>query len=293
MRLSIVHETRYTYERPVAFTPHRLLLRPRDSHALRLLSASLELSPPGETRWMYDAFGNCVCVFSPLGEATHLNIVSRLALERYPAPLIPQVDDPRSGFPIVYEAADRVALSPFMNPETDDDGDEVLTWLRGLIGAPSEPALFLIQRLNSAIHQSFTYGERYEEGVQSPSETLARRGGTCRDFAWFMVEGLRRLGFAARFVTGYIYSSRHAHMRGACATHAWCEVFLPRLGWTEFDPTNGLAESADLIAVAVARTPSEAAPVSGARIGDPGTAELNVAVSVQMLEEAQGGKVAA
>ena len=107
--------------------------------------------------------------------------------------------------------------------------------------------------------------------------------GTCRDFAWLMVEALRRLGYAARFVTGYLYSPREAvaGVRGAGATHAWCEVFLPELGWTEFDPTNGLAESPDLIPVAVTRTPAEAAPISGAIYGDGGHSELTVHVDVR------------
>jgi transglutaminase-like putative cysteine protease len=97
-----------------------------------------------------------------------------------------------------------------------------------------------------------------------------------------MVEALRRLGYAARFVTGYLYSpSQRTGVRGAGATHAWCEVFLPELGWTEFDPTNALAESPDLIPVAVTRTPAEAAPVSGAIYGDGGQSDLTVHVDVR------------
>src|SRR5690606_28362157 len=120
--------------------------------------------------------------------------------------------------------------------------------------------------------------ERYEEGVQRPDFTVLQGSGTCRDFAWLMVEALRRLGYAARFVTGYLYSPDLAsgRVRGAGATHVWCEVFLPDFGWTEFDPTNALAESADLIPVAVSRTPSEAAPITGAIIGDPGFSNLEV-----------------
>jgi transglutaminase-like putative cysteine protease len=85
-------------------------------------------------------------------------------------------------------------------------------------------------------------------------------------------------------VTGYLYSPGHEEMRGAGATHAWCEVFLPELGWREFDPTNALAESGDLIPVAVARTPAEAAPVSGSIYGDPGQTSLTVHVDVRPAE---------
>lgn len=84
-RLIIRHETRYDYDRPVRFGPHRLLIRPRDSHAMRLVDASLELSPPGDTRWVYDAMSNCVCWFTPQGEFDQLRIVSNLTIDRYPS----------------------------------------------------------------------------------------------------------------------------------------------------------------------------------------------------------------
>jgi transglutaminase-like putative cysteine protease len=130
------------------------------------------------------------------------------------------------------------------------------------------------------------YGERAEAGVQAPAQTIRGRRGTCRDFAWLMVEGLRSLGFAARFVTGYLYDPAEGAgtVRGSHATHAWCEVFLPSWGWTEFDPTNGLTESADLIPVAIARSPSEAAPVAGTLIGDAGKRELHVDVDVRLID---------
>ncbi|HRD29101.1 MAG TPA: transglutaminase family protein [Caulobacter sp.] len=275
-RLTIHHETRYSYERPVRFSQHRLLLRPRDSHALRVIEARLSLSPPGETRWVYDALGNCVCLFEPGGEARSLIIVSRLVTERFPAPLSP--DDPGTGMPVAYGLEDRTVLAPFIAPATEADGGALQEWLRSLTGAPGEPALDLLMRMTGAIHQGFEYRERQVAGVQTPGQTLRLRSGACRDFAWLMIEALRRLGFAARFVSGYVNGG--GARRGAGATHAWVDVFLPDLGWTEFDPTNGLAESADLIRIAVARTPREAAPVSGAILGDPGRAELTVGVMV-------------
>jgi YD repeat-containing protein len=279
-RLTIVHETRYTYERPVRFGPQRLLLRPRDSHAIRVVDASLGLSPQGRTRWVYDALGNSLCWFTPDGEATRLTITSRLVIERFPAPLAPfQPDDPHTASPIVYSPEDRRVLAPFIAPATEDEEAVLIAWLHAQMGPPDEPALDFLLRLNRAIHDDFAYQPREQHGVQAPSETVRLAGGTCRDFAWLMVEALRRLGYAARFVTGYLHDPVGA-ARGAGATHAWCEVFLPDLGWTEFDPTNGLAESADLIPVAATRTPAEAAPVSGSVIGDPGRCDLHVRVEV-------------
>ena len=281
-RLRIRHETRYSYERPVAFGPHRLLVRPRDSHAIRIVDASLAFSPGGETRWLYDALGNCVCLLTPQGETRELAIVSELLIERFPAPLAPsQISNPHTATPIVYERVDRKVLEPFMDPATDDSSGELLKWVRSQAGGVHEPALDFLLRLNQAIHRDFDYRARQEEGTQEPDFTVAHGAGTCRDFAWLMVEALRRLGYAARFVTGYIYSPASSSVRGAGATHAWCEVFLPDLGWTEFDPTNGLAESADLIPVAVSRTPEEASPIAGVIFGDPGTSDLQVRVEVR------------
>ena len=282
VRLCIRHETLYTYERPVRFSTHRLLVRPRDSHATRVISAHLTLSPKGDTRWLYDALANSVCCFTPRGESTALSIVSDLTIERFPASLMRRdVADPQTVTPIVYAAADRLVLAPFTQPVTEDADGRLLGWLREQVGSLNEPALDFLLRLNRNIHADFEYSARDQGAAQDPGHTVAIRSGTCRDFAWLMVEALRRLGYAARFVTGYLYSAKTASVRGAGATHAWCEVFLPELGWTEFDPTNALAESPDLIPVAVTRTTAEAAPVSGAIYGDGGQSTLTVHVDVR------------
>jgi len=284
-RLCIRHETFYGYEKPVSFTPHRLLVRPRDSHAIRVVDAVLTVSPPGETRWLYDALGNSVCSFTPGGTSTGLSIVSELVIERFPAALSdPKIEDPQTATPIVYAPVDRAVLAPFVEPVTEDADGDLLRWLRGQVGSPHEPALDFILRLNQAIHDGFEYQARDWGVAQEPSQTVKVGAGTCRDFAWMMVEALRRLGYAARFVTGYVYCPSLGAIRGAGATHAWCEVFLPDLGWTELDPTNALAESPDLIPVAVARTPLEAAPISGAIYGDPGQTSLAVHVEVRAAD---------
>jgi transglutaminase-like putative cysteine protease len=180
-----------------------------------------------------------------------------------------------------YDLSDRAALAPFLAPAAGDVAG-LAPWMRQQLGPAGESAMDFLLRLTWVIHEGFDYRARVEEGTQSPATTLARTSGTCRDFAWLMVETCRRLGYAARFVTGYLHSPHPAAVRGAGATHAWCEVFLPDLGWVEFDPTNGVAESADLIPVAVSRTPAEAAPISGAVIGDPGETRLTVAVTVAL-----------
>jgi transglutaminase-like putative cysteine protease len=284
-RLSIRHETLYTYERPISFAQHRMLVRPRDSHAIRVTNALLTVSPPGDVRWVFDALGNSVCCFTPQGESTALSIVSELTIERFPADLSDlNIQDPQTATPIVYAPPDRAVLAPFIDPVTDDAEGDLLKWLRSHVGSPQEPALDFLLRLNRAIHEEFEYEARDLGAAQDPGHTVRLGRGTCRDFAWLMTESLRRLGYAARFVTGYLYSPSHSEIRGAGATHAWCEAFLPDLGWTEFDPTNALAESPDLIPVAVTRTPMEAAPITGAIYGDPGQTNLVVHVDVRACD---------
>ena len=287
-RLKIRHETFYGYEKPVAFAQHRLLVRPRDSHAIRVVDAMLTVSPPGDTRWVYDALGNSVCCFTPGGESTGLSIISDLVIERFPTQLSDvRIQDPQTATPIVYTPADRIALAPFIDPVTEDAEGDLLKWLRGQMGSPHEPALEFILRLNRAIHDGCAYEGRDMGAAQDPAHTVRMGSGTCRDFAWLLVEALRRLGYAARFVTGYLYCPAHGDLRGAGATHAWCEAFLPDLGWVELDPTNALAESPDLIPVAVARTPMEATPISGSIYGDPGETSLTVHVDVRTADSLQ------
>jgi transglutaminase-like putative cysteine protease len=275
-RLSIHHKTHYRYGQAVGFGPHR----PRDSHADRLVQASLELYPAGETRWTYDAHGNCLCWYQPKGLSDCLSIVSHLVIDRFPAPLgMMTVVDPHSSTPVVYSAADQAVLAPFMSPVTAPDA-AVHDWTRRHIGAPGEPALDFLTRLNRAIREEFRYAVRTEPGVLAPGDLVRQGFGSCRDLAWLMIESLRGLGYAARFTTGYLYSPESTY-HGAGSTHAWCEVFLPSLGWMDFDPTNALVESPDLIRVATTRTPDEAAPISGHIFGEPLFQEMQVDVQVR------------
>ncbi len=276
-RLRIRHESVYAYDRPIRLGEWRLMMRPTDSHAVRVLDAGLALSPAGQTLWTSDVYGNSVCRYTPGAASDRLSVVSTLLIERFPAPLIARHSSPAT---IAYTPDERAALTPFMTPALPAARAH-LDWLQGRLPYRDEQAIDYLQRINSDIHAAFTYGVREEEGTQSPEETIASGSGTCRDFAWLMIETVRRQGYAARFVSGYLYAPAAA-LRGAGATHAWCEIYLPDMGWLEFDPTNGLAESPDLIRVAATRLPSEASPMSGVVEGDAQAAlTVNVAVTLE------------
>ncbi|OYY12380.1 MAG: hypothetical protein B7Y70_05595 [Rhizobiales bacterium 35-68-8] len=146
----------------------------------------------------------------------------------------------------------------------------------------------LVEAINGAIKTDFTYNARVEEGTQSPARTLELGSGTCRDFALLFIEAVRELGFAARFVTGYLYTShldlnltsQEDEVKGAGATHAWAEVYLPGAGWIDFDPTNGLIGTDHLVRVAVVRDPRQASPIVGSFFSENPSAFLGMEVEV-------------
>src|SRR4029077_16945743 len=142
--------------------------------------------------------------------------------------------------------------------------------------------LAVMEAMTHAIKAEFRYEARHAEGTQTAAETIASRSGTCRDFAVLMMEALRSFGVATRFVTGYLYDDTSGTTRGGGTTHAWCNVYLPGAGWTEYDPTNGLVAGANLVRVGVARSAAQALPVSGGYVGAAGDSiGLNVDVSVR------------
>jgi transglutaminase-like putative cysteine protease len=275
-RLRIRHETIYDYPAPTTFGAWRLRMRPMDAHGQRVINAWFDLTPPGPTRWTYDAYGNSVCHFTPLIAAPRLSVVSHVLVERFPAPLWPlDLHKPPITAPITYDEATRTIIAPFIHPATPDD-DAYRDWLIANAVTPGETALDYLVRLNRAIHSGFTYETRETGAPRIPAATIAQGSGSCRDLAWLMIESVRRLGFGARFVSGYLHAG--TGIVGGGSTHAWCDVYLPDLGWIEFDPTNGLVESPDLIRVAVARTPGEAAPMEGLA----GTQEATLTVHIDV-----------
>jgi transglutaminase-like putative cysteine protease len=276
-RVRIVHTTSYFYVKPVRFTTHRLMLRPRDSHDLRLLDATLGISPPGASmRWAHDVFANSVCMVDwEEAVADRLDIISSLDLQHYPAMrrLAGEGLDPVAEYyPFGYAADEFPDLARLMERHHPDPERTVDAWAHGFLkkGEPTR-TMDLLVGMTQAIKADFTYVGREAEGTNLPTVTLATRTGACRDFALLMMEALRSLGLAARFVSGYVYDEDLVDSAeptvGGGATHAWCSVYLPGAGWIEFDPTNGLIAGRNLIRVCVARAPEQAVPIAGGFIG--------------------------
>ncbi len=143
----------------------------------------------------------------------------------------------------------------------------------------------LLRSITVGIKKDFLYTRRSQKGVQSPSETLQSRRGSCRDFAVLMMEAARSLGLAARFVSGYIFvPGMEARTLGGGATHAWMQAYLPGAGWLDFDPTNSIVGNRNLIRVAVAWDPTQVLPLWGTFTGSA-SAFLSMDVTVSVTED--------
>jgi transglutaminase-like putative cysteine protease len=281
-RLEIIHRTYYNFSGPVQLAPHRLLLRPREGHELRILSARLDTWPLARIRWHRDAFDNAVAIASFDTPATRLEIASQIMVEHYDeAPLDFLVDESAVHYPFEYEADTGTAMQPYLRADDVADPSALEGWLAKL-WQPGEPVetYVLLARLCKAIQQSFSYEAREQPGVQSAADTLARGIGSCRDFATLFLKAVRFWGLAARFVSGYLNAPSSDGRSGA--SHAWAEVYLPGAGWKGFDPTIGEITGSRHIAVAVARRPDTVSPVTGSYFGPPG-AKLAVGVWVREL----------
>ena len=275
--LTIRHLTRYRYRNPVALGEHRMMFRPRESHDQRLIDHDLTIFPvPARHHSVQDVFGNSVGVVGFTGRTTELSFESRVRLEHTPLPAFADPDgeiEVYSGaMPFDYSPDDLPdLLSSLERPHNDPEG-LVAAWARRFVKPVGKTRLQgLLSEMTQAIYADFRYNTRLQGGAQTPLQTLALGTGSCRDFAVLMIDAVRSLGLAARFVSGYIYSPHfNPEGRGRVGgghTHAWVRVFLPACGWVEFDPTNGIVGNADLVRVAIARDPRQAVPLHGAWSG--------------------------
>jgi transglutaminase-like putative cysteine protease len=270
--LTIRHLTRYRYANPVEFGEHRIMFRPRESFDQHVLESRLKITPePSDLRYMHDVFGNCIGIVRFGAKARELTFESENTLVHRPENALEMPissDGGMNSYPFAYVPADLPDVYSSMLRGYPDSGRSVDAWSRRFLqNLPKVDAIGALAAMTRSIHNEMTYVSRRSGRPQSPTETLTLGKGTCRDFAVLMMEGVRSLGLAARFVSGYLHVPAHfegdAKHKGGGNTHAWVRVFLPNGGWVEFDPTNGLIGNRDLIRVAVVRDPTQALPLSG------------------------------
>jgi len=295
--LSIRHLTRYRYRNPVGLGEHRMMFRPREGHDQRILSHDIRISPtPARLRSVHDVFGNSVGVVGFKGRARELSFESFVRLEHTPLPAFADIDGEielyTGAMPFAYSPDDLPDLAQSMQRLHPDPQGIVDQWARRFVHrVGSTPLQTLLSEMTQAIYAEFKYSKRLEMGSQTPIQTLELRSGSCRDYAILMIEAVRSLGLAARFVSGYIYSphasAAHRGRIGGGHTHAWVRVYLPACGWVEFDPTNGIVGNADLVRVAIARDPRQAVPLHGTWAGSAAD-YIGMDVEVDVRAEIEG-----
>jgi transglutaminase-like putative cysteine protease len=284
MRLRIEHATSYLYDRPVRFGRHRLVLRPREGHDLRVERMQLRIEPVHQLEWVRDVFGNSVALVDFLEPASVLLIVSDVIVERFaPFPAREMHDPWRIPFPPQYDPLEGPIVSLYQCSSFLASAEPVQAWLqRELTPEPAdaEGTMLALARL---VHRTIGYRRRLEKGVQDPAETLTLGTGSCRDMATLMMESARLLGVAARFASGYLHCA--ASEAGHASSHAWAEVYLPTLGWRGFDPTSGTAITPRHVVTGVSHHPRGVMPISGAFIGAPADYRtLQVTVKTEELD---------
>ncbi len=275
--LAVQHTTTYRYLQPVRFGQHRVVFRPRTGHDIHVLDAAVDVNVPADVDWIQDTQSNWVTLITPKSLADELRIDCRFRITHRGVrgindlPLAPHA----RRWPFEYSHDERRDLGALLERHYDDPDGRLFEWCRPFLAPMVRPdTRELLTSIASTIRSGFRYEARETEGTQSPDETLRRGAGSCRDFALLMMEVVRRLGMAARFVSGYLYDPAvdeidGADVAGSGAVHAWLHVYLPGAGWVPFDPTNALFGGSNLIRVAYARDPCQAAPVSGQWFGNP------------------------
>jgi transglutaminase-like putative cysteine protease len=268
--INIRHRTTYRYRQPVELGPHRIVVRPRESRDLRLISHELKVNPSSAVTWANDVAGNSVATAAFRGLTDVLTVESAAKVELSTAAW-PVFDMAASAisYPFRYSDDEWTDLGALTVPAYVDQAGRLRHWARGFVRSEPTDTLSLLRDISAGIPSFISYQSRDSEGTQGPLDTLDRGWGSCRDFAVLFVETVRTLGFGARIVSGYLYNPDEKLMGsvGPGSTHAWAEVFVPGAGWITFDPTNQSVGGFNLIPVAMVRNIRQAAPVAGTFIG--------------------------
>lgn len=271
---ALFHRTRYTYDRPVNHAPHVIRLRPAPHCRTPIRAYSLKIHPARHfINWQQDPHGNYLARVVFPEPTTELDISVEVVAEMSVYnPFDFFLEGSAETHPFDYDEALRKDLLPYLEQlPASPRLDALASELRAT--CLNRRTIDVLVTLNQRLQHDISYLIRMEPGVQSPERTLELRSGSCRDSAWLLVQLLRRLGLAARFVSGYLIQLAPdvKSLDGPSGTeidftdlHAWCEVFLPGAGWIGLDPTSGLLAGEGHIPLAATPEPSTAAPVTGA-----------------------------
>ncbi|SIQ14948.1 Uncharacterized conserved protein, DUF2126 family [Rhizobium sp. RU35A] len=280
IKASIYHLTHYKYDRPVRLGPQIIRLKPAAHSRTRVISHALKVSPANHfVNLQQDPYGNYLARYVFPDPVTELKIeVDLVADMTVYNPFDFFVEEEATKWPFDYPVTLAEDLSIYRTPEPA--GERLAAFLATLDKSPDQPTVDMIVGLNARLQREIGYVIRMEPGVQTPEETLETARGSCRDTSWLLVQVLRHLGFAARFVSGYLIQLTPdlKALDGPSGTevdftdlHAWAEVYLPGAGWIGLDPTSGLLTGESHIPLAATPHFRNAAPISGGYYGEAET----------------------
>ncbi|MGS2744338.1 transglutaminase family protein [Halomonas sp. LS-001] len=293
-RVALFHRTTYRFDRPVRLSPHVIRLRPAPQCRTPINAYALEVSGDDHTlHWQQDPFGNfnARVVFPEPRNTLSISVT----LEADMVPINPFdffLDDGADTFPFRYSDVLQKELGPYL--EITDQGPQLVKWLDSIARTPTPSVDFLVA-LNQRVQRDIQYEMRMAPGVQSAEDTLLRGIGSCRDSAWLLVQVLRHLGLAARFVSGYLIQLAPTEMteqssespasddikEDFCDLHAWAEVFLPGAGWVGLDATSGFLAGEGHIPLAATPSIGSAAAITGTT--SPCDSDFDVVMQVKRL----------
>jgi uncharacterized protein (DUF2126 family) len=292
IHVALTHVTRYHYDQPVQLGPQTIRLRPAAHSRTAILSYALSVEPQGHfLNWQQDPYGNFLArvVFPDKVQSfeVKVDLVADMAVHN---PFDFFLEPDAETCPFKYEPQLRRELEPYLDVAVA--GPALAAWLKAFPSPIAKPTADFLVELNRHLADDIEYVVRMEPGIQTPQETLTLKRGSCRDTSWLLVQILRHMGLAARFVSGYLIqlTADVKSLDGPSGTsqdftdlHAWTEVFLPGAGWVGLDPTSGLLTGEGHIPLACAPQPLSAAPISG--LLEPCEIEFDFEMSVDRISE--------
>jgi len=293
IRIALHHKTIYRYDRLVTLTPHQVRLRPAPHTRTPLHRYALKVTPGDHfINWQQDPFGNHVARLTfrkPTRElAVEVDLVADMVTVN---PFDFFVEDYAEHWPFDYTPLLKRDLTPYLEPA---EAGPRLRELAAAVPRTKRRSVDLLMDLNRQLSVAVRYVIRMAPGVQTCEETLELGKGSCRDSGWLLVQQLRHLGLAARFVSGYLVQlapdmksldGPSGPAQDFTDLHAWCEVYLPGAGWIGLDPTSGLAAGEGHIPLACTPEPRSAAPIVGSYLGEERQVEFAFETRVTRYHE--------
>ena len=289
---AIKHSTGYKYNKPINMSPQVVRLRPAPHARTPILAYSIKVFPENHfINWQQDPFGNYLARIVFPEKVSEFRVdVEVVAEMKVINPFDFFMEEYASSFPFIYDASLKKELAPYL--EVSEKGDLLDKWVESIKPFFGYNTVDFLVAVNQKLYQDINYTIRLEPGIQTPEETLGKALGSCRDSAWVMVQALRQLGMATRFVSGYLVQLKpdKKSIDGPSGPeedftdlHAWCEVYVPGAGWIGLDATSGMFAGEGHIPLCCTPDPSSASPITG--LTDPCEVEFDYSNNVFRIHE--------